>query len=357
MGVEKKREFIINTIYLLIIGAIIYITIRYALGWFLPFVVGFGIAFILKPLINFITKKLKINRKVVAGFTVLIFYATVGALFTLIIIKIFIALKEVFIRLPSIYRVNIEPLIYQLTNNVEDLLVKLDPTLIQAINEMMSSFTESLSSIISSVSSGVVSFVSSAVSLVPNFFIVVIFSIISSFFFAMDYVNITSFITNQFSPRMRSIFFDVKDYIVGTLFKFIKAYSILITITFIELSIGLSILKVENAISIALIIACVDILPVLGTGGIVIPWIFIELFMGNIALGIGLTILYVVITVIRNILEPKIVGGQIGLHPLIMLICMFVGVKLFGFLGLFALPIIVIILKNLNDNGKISIFK
>ena len=173
----------------------------------------------------------------------------------------------------------------------------------------------------------------------------------------MDYINITSFITRQFSNKSSSIIFDVKNYIVGTLFRLAKAYSILITITFVELSIGLSILKIENAVSVALIIACVDILPVLGTGGIVIPWIFIELFKGNVPLAIGLTIIYVFITVVRNILEPKIVGEQIGLHPLIMLICMFIGVKLFGFLGLFVLPIIVIILKNLNDSGKIKIFK
>lgn len=357
MNVEKKREFIINIIYLLIIGAIIYITIKYALGWFLPFVIGFGIAFMLKPLINLITKKLKINRKIVAGITVLIFYATVGALFTLILVKIFIALKDVFIKLPSMYINNIEPLIFQLSSNVEDILVKLDPTLIQAIKDMLSSIAESLGTIISKISSGVVSFVSSTVSMVPSFFIIVIFTIISSFFFAMDYVNITGFITRQFSPKISSIFFEVKNYIVGTLFKFVKAYSILMSITFIELAIGLSILRVESAISIALIIACVDILPVLGTGGIVIPWIFVELFKENIALAIGLTVIYVVITIIRNILEPKIVGEQIGLHPLIILICMFVGVKLFGFLGLFVLPIIVIILKNLNDSGKIKIFK
>ena len=90
MNVEKKREFIINVIYFLIIGAIIYITIKYALWWFLPFVIGFGIAFMLKPLINMMTKKFKVNRKIVAGVTVLGFYATVGALFTVIIVKIFI---------------------------------------------------------------------------------------------------------------------------------------------------------------------------------------------------------------------------------------------------------------------------
>ncbi|MDV4149339.1 sporulation integral membrane protein YtvI [Clostridium sp. AL.422] len=357
MNVEKKREFIINIIYLMIIGAIIYIAIKYALGWFLPFVIGFGIAFMLKPLINLITKKLRINRKVVAGLTVLIFYATVGALLTLIIVKVFIALKDLFIRLPNVYMNNIEPLFYEIAINVEEVLGRLDPSLVQGIRDMIASLAESLGTIVTGISTGVVSFISSTVSMVPSFFVIVIFTIIASFFFAMDYVNITGFIAKQFSPKVSSIFFDVKDYIVGTLFKFVKAYSMIITITFIELSIGLSILRVDNAISVALLIACVDVLPVLGTGGIVIPWIFIELFKGNVGLAIGLTIVYVVITVVRNILEPKIVGQQVGLHPLIMLICIFVGVRLFGFLGIFTLPIMVIILKNLNDSGKIKIFK
>lgn len=357
MGTEKKRDFIINVIYILIVGAVLYITLKYALGWFLPFVIGFGIAFILKPLINLITKKLKIKRKVVAGLTVLVFYATVGALFTLLLFKFGLVMKDLFIKLPSIYLNTIEPLIYELAAKVEDILVNLDPALLEAIKQAITSIADSLGSIISSVSSGAVSFITSTVSVVPSFFIILIFSIISSFFFAMDYEKITSFVIRQFSPKGREIVLDIKEYIVGTLFKIIKAYSILICITFIELSIGLSILRVESAISIALLIACVDILPVLGTGGIVIPWIFIELFKGNTALAIGLTIVYVVITVIRNILEPKIVGEQIGLHPLIMLICMFVGVKFFGVLGLFVLPIIMIILKNLNDSGKIHIFK
>ncbi|MCF0148299.1 MAG: sporulation integral membrane protein YtvI [Clostridium sp.] len=357
MNVEKKREFIINVIYFLIIAAIIYITIKYALGWFLPFVLGFGIAFMLKPLINVVTKKLKINRKLVAGLTVLIFYATVGALFTLIIVKIFIALKEVFIQLPNVYRNSIEPVIFNISNNVDIWIIKLDPSLYQTIREMISSIAESLGTIISSISAGVVTFLSAAVSMVPSFFIMLIFTIISSFFFAMDYVKVTGFITKQFSPKMRSIFFEVKDYIVGTLFKFVKAYSIIMGITFLELAIGLSILRVENSITIALLIACVDILPVLGTGGIVIPWILIEIFKGNIPFAIGLSIVYIVITVIRNILEPKIVGKQVGLHPIIMLICIFIGARLFGFIGIFVLPIIVIILKNLNDSGKIKIIK
>lgn len=169
MGVEKKREFIINTLYLLIVATIIYIAIKYGLGWFLPFVIGFGIAFILKPLINSISKKFGLNRKVVAGITVLIFYTTVGALITVLIVKLFVELKDVFIKLPNLYTTTIEPVILQLSSGFEDILIKLDPTLMQAIRDMISSLTESLGSIISSISSGVVVFISSTVTTVPTF--------------------------------------------------------------------------------------------------------------------------------------------------------------------------------------------
>lgn len=357
MDINKKKEFIIKTMYFLIIAAIVYISIKYALGWFFPFVIGFAIAFILNPIIKLISGKLKIGRGIVAFFTVLIFYTTVGVLLTLLVMKLFVSLKQVFMQLPSTYVTIIEPMIFEISSNIENILVKLDPALIETIRGVMASFTESLGSIISSVSSGVVLFISSTVSVVPSLFITLIFSIISSFFFAISYVDITSFLLRQFSPKARSIIFDIKEYIVGTLFKFIKAYFIIITITFIELSIGLTILKIENAVSVALIIACVDILPILGTGGIVIPWVIIEAFRGNIALAIGLLILYIIITVIRNIIEPKIVGEQIGLNPLIVLICIFIGLKLFGFMGLFILPIGITILVNLNKEGKIHIFK
>ena len=113
----------------------------------------------------------------------------------------------------------------------------------------------------------------------------------------------------------------------------------------------------DKAIHIAALIAVIDIMPVFGTGTVVIPWSIIELVKGNTLFAIGLAILYIIITVVHNILEPKLVGKQIGLHPLIMLICMYVGVKVFGFIGLFILPIIAAIMKYLYDNDKIHFFR
>ena len=86
-------------------------------------------------------------------------------------------------------------------------------------------------------------------------------------------------------------------------------------------------------------IAVLDILPILGTGGIMIPWAVISLVVGNVGLGLKLLLIYGIVTVVRNYVEPKIVGTQLGLHPIITLVSMFIGLRLFGFWGLFGLPV------------------
>jgi len=121
---------------------------------------------------------------------------------------------------------------------------------------------------------------------------------------------------------------------------YIKSYSLLFLLTFVELSLGFWILGVKNAVLLAVVIAIFDLMPVLGTGGIVLPWALIALIAGNWGRGIGLLVLYLVITGIRQTLEPKIVGKQIGLHPLATLMAMLLGLKLFGILGLFGIPVV-----------------
>ena len=108
---------------------------------------------------------------------------------------------------------------------------------------------------------------------------------------------------------------------------------------------------------IALLISIFDILPVLGTGGIMIPWSIISLITGDVRLGILLAIVYIVVTVIRNIIEPKIVGQQLGLHPLVTLVSMFIGVNIAGIVGLFGFPILLSLLVHLNSKGVISLYK
>ena len=110
-------------------------------------------------------------------------------------------------------------------------------------------------------------------------------------------------------------------------------------LTFAELSILFSLFGIESAVLKAALIALLDILPILGTGGIMIPWAVTSLVLGYTKLGLELLLIYGIVTVIRNYVEPKIVGTQLGLHPIITLVSMFIGLRLFGFWGLFGLPV------------------
>ena len=129
-------------------------------------------------------------------------------------------------------------------------------------------------------------------------------------------------------------------------------------ITFAILSLGLGIMGIDSFIFVAAIIAVVDLLPVLGTGTVLIPWAIIEMVVNQrILLAVGIILLYIVITITRNFLEPKIVGEQMGLHPLITLISLFCGLRLFGIIGMFGLPISLMIITKLHKEGIINVWQ
>lgn len=357
MNVEKKRMFIINFLYYAILFGLVFLVLKFCLPMVMPFVIAFVVAYLLKTPIRFLARRLGGSRKVFAILLVLLFYSTIGVFISLLWIKIFSGVQELFMMMPVIYDVHIEPFLMEIFNNIEDSFLALDSGLISTLEEMLQNFVKSLGDIISGLSMSVIGTISGMASSLPGLFINLILTIIATFFIAADYDKLTGFVVRQLSSRNSRLLMQVKKYVSGTLFVCIRSYALIMFITFAELSIGLSILGVEYSVLIALGIAVFDILPVLGTGGIMIPWTILTAIGGNLPLAAGLLILYVVITIIRNILEPKIVGSQIGLHPVITLVSMYVGVQLFGVLGLFGFPIGLSLLKHMNDNGTINIFK
>jgi predicted PurR-regulated permease PerM len=134
------------------------------------------------------------------------------------------------------------------------------------------------------------------------------------------------------------------------------SYVLISVICFIELGIGFFILDIRDAWFIALIIAIFDVFPIVGSGGILVPWGVIALIMGDPVRGIGLMVLWGVIVVVRQVVEPKIVGSQIGLHPLVTIVSMYIGLELMGGLGLIMAPIYIIVCKKLNEENIIHLY-
>ena len=142
-----------------------------------------------------------------------------------------------------------------------------------------------------------------------------------------------------------------------TLWSYTRSYAMILAITFGEIALGLSIIGVNNAFGIAILIALFDILPVVGSGLVLLPWAVFTLFSGDLGTGIGLLVLYIVVIVVRQIMEPKIVGDRVGLHPLVTLLSMVLGTYLFGGIGLLGLPITIALLHALNKQGAIHLYK
>ncbi|UPU39036.1 sporulation integral membrane protein YtvI [Erysipelothrix sp. Poltava] len=259
--------------------------------------------------------------------------------------------------MPSFYQTTLSPAIESIIVWVEGAVVNLDPDVIDIIESIGRSVVQSIDGIFKGISGGTINFITRLISSIPSVLISILIAIISSFFFTLDYQGIVSSVMGMIPIKQRTLILDIKDGLISVLGKYLRAYAKLMSLTFVELSFAFFILGIHNPVGLGFMVAIIDILPVLGTGTVMIPWFIIELIMGNTPLGIGLMITYIVITVIRNILEPKIVGDQIGLHPLATLILIYVGLKMFGFIGLFALPISATILKTLHDEGKINIFR
>ncbi len=353
---ERRREFIINTTYFAIIVLVAVVCFKYVAKWIMPFIIGFVIASMVQPMAKGLSKVTRMNRKL-AGILSLIFsYGVIVFAVWLLGAKIGGSVKDLFTKLPTYYDSNILPFLNGLVGAVDSFEARISPETLSQIYQMIENAADTLRNYVIRFSSSVLSGIAGTTAKIPFYFISFIFTILASVFISFDYKNIVAFVYRQFSPKMQEFLTDARKHIGTTALGYLRAYAIIWVMTFTELTIGLSILKIENAVGIAALIAVADILPVLGTGTVVIPWAVFALFTQNYYLCIGLVIIYVVVLVVRNFAEPKILGDQLGLNPLVTLIAIYLGYLLMGVLGMIVLPVTINIIVGLHRMGKIKIW-
>lgn len=357
MHTEKERASIIHFLYIGMILAILYFIFRYLIYYIMPFLLGFLIAFSLRPAIRKTIQCISLPHKLIALFYLLIFYGTIG--FALIILSVqgFHYLQKFLENFPYLYESQIEPAIYSLMWRLQQVYSDLDPHIVSLIQDLFIRMNSSLQSISLQLSSFFINIISNIATSLPSIFVSFFITILSSIFFTLDFTNIAMFFMRQFPHNKRTHIYQIRETFSHTILQYGKAYGKLMCITFIELSIGLLYLQVPGAIVVAFIISFFDILPILGTGTIILPWVLISFLNHQQKFAIGLLIMHLIINLIRQVIEPKLVGKQMGIHPLLMLACMFFGVKLFGFLGIFITPILLHIIQDLNAQDVLRLYK
>ncbi len=354
---EKRRDFIINTLYYALVITLVFLCFKYVAKWVMPFILGYLIALSVRPLVSGLHKLIKLNQKFCAFLVLLLTYSLIILLVWILGSKIVTSLKDLFTQLPAYYNESISPFFAKINSFIIDLTSKISPDTLTQVYSMFENFSDKVRDFIIQFSSRTVSYLANTTTKLPFFFISFIFTILSSIFISMDYDGIMEFIRHQLPTKARNFIGDTKKHLGKTLIRYLRAYVIILAITFAELSLGFSILGINNAFGVAAIIAIADIFPIIGTGGILIPWAIITLLNQNYFHGIGLIVIYLVILVVRNFTEPKIVGDQLGLNPLVTLIAIYIGYSLFSFLGMILLPVIVTILSGLHRSGKLKLWK
>lgn len=344
---ENKKDFIINVLYYALIIGIAYLFCNYLLGIFAPFLLGFLFAFIAVRIAKFVFKK---ETNLVRIISLILLYLVVIGVIALLTALGINELIEFFEQIPTLYKQYVEPVLQGIGVDINTADKNLPLEMQSEIRDTVSSLLSSIKTLVSNISSYIVGGVSGLISNTTSALIAVLTIIITSFFVAADYENIISYIESMMPKKIKSLYDEITDFLVNTVLLVAKSYGIIMFITFVELFIGLMLIGVNNFALISMITAFLDILPILGVGTILIPWFIFELIVGKTTMGIMLAVLYIIITIVRNIIEPKIVGGNLGLHPLAALFSMLVGVQLFGVIGMFGLPILISFLVKRSEN-------
>lgn len=354
---ENKKNFIMSFLYYAILIISLYFLFRYAIYYIMPFIIGFLIAFMLRPIYHKLSNITHLPEKLISALTILIFYATIGTCLIYLCIQAFYFLKDFILQMPFIYTHKIDPFLTNAISDIKLTILSSNVELYATIRQIIIACNEHLASLFSSFSLTMMNNLTSFASSVPNLVVSLVFTVTSSFIFALDIQKILYFIKYQFNDKNRKFIQHLKLYAIDSIANYFIAYGKLMMITFIELVIGLFFLDIDHVFVIAFIIALFDFFPILGTGGIMFPWALIELLSSHQKTAVGLLILQLIITLIHNIIEPKIIGNQIGVHPIIMLLCMYLGGRIFGIMGIFLMPILVQIIQNLNKHNLIHLYK
>ena len=373
--VEKRRKVLINTAYFALIFAAVFAAYRWLLPFLIPFIFAFAAAGILNRPITAIAKKTPLKRPWLSAAFVIVLVLITAVVFFLIGMEL-VETVTGFYDYSVAQLNNITDLVNDLKLWILDVTSFLPEAVRGTLHENVTLFFDNIiengfqnisidTSMInwSEILSKGSAVITGTVGKIPSLVIAIIVFMISTVFISSDYDKIKRFFIKQVKPERVQKISDAWHLGVNSLKKMIKAYCLIILITTFELTVGFYILKFIGVfdspyiIFISIAIAFIDIIPVLGTGTVLIPWSVISFITGNIGMGIGVLVLYVIILVIRQIIEPKLVAGQVGLPPIATIIAMYVGSKTLGVLGFFILPFIVILIKVYNDAGIIHVFK
>lgn len=335
MNFERIRRAAYVVALIIGVTLVAYVFMKHVFFVILPFLTAWFVAFLMRPLSMYLAPRMKIKPNIIRLFL------TVGvtvALIALVSLGVWMISREV------------KSLITKLGEGgaVEDFIARFtssDGLLGRLFGEFSDYVADGIYNITMSLLSSLGGALSSIVSLVPKVLLFVLITVISCIYFALDLERINYSVKKLLPKRIFETAVKLKDGFLKIFARYIRSYMLLMLITFAEMVAGFFILRAPYPILVAIVVAVLDLLPVIGVGTVLLPWAVWCFMLGNNALGVGLCVLFVFHSILREILEPKILGKNLGVHPILTLIILYVGYSVFGFMGLFLVPVLTVLVN------------
>lgn len=342
LDVIKKILIFLLSIFFIYIGFKISI-------FYIPFLIAFVLSLLIEPLIRFLMKKFKMRRKFSA---ILIFVIILSIIISLIIWGVITLVSEA-----TSFLENINFYFDKISQGMQNLFSRFNFDKIKLSDEITVILQDSSNNLIQTASSWLQGFLTkllNALTSIPTIGLYIVITILALYFMCTDKIYMLDQIEHHLPEKwVKNLTKHIKA-LTKALGCYLKAELKLILISFVISLIGLYIfsiigMNVKYPLMIAIGIAIVDALPIFGSGTVMVPWAIFSAFNGDIRLGVSILVLWIIMCVVRQIMEPRIVSGQIGIHPIFTLIAMYTGFRFLGFIGMFVGPIVLILLKNIYE--------
>jgi len=309
---------------------------------FMPFILALIISILIDPIVDYLAIKKNINRSAAVGLALTLVLILITLFVIFFASRLVIEMTRLYSSLPEYTK--------HFTNYGLDLMGQIRTYITN--NPLPAEANDALQSNIQLVIKGMTDVIAAMTNFffnlftsLPSFFTIIIVSGVATFFISRDKAVIAKFIYSiipkKYVRPSSLVIGEISSAVVG----FFRAQTILISITGIITIIGLYTFKIEYAVTIGMIVGFFDLLPILGPGTVLVPWAIVVLFSGNYGLSVALLVLYGVLIVVRQLIEPKILSQNLGLHPLATLISLYVGLRFIGIWGIIIGPFLVILIK------------
>ncbi len=309
----------------------------YLLGALSPFLLAVIFSIFMEPLVILFGRNGRVSRALAVSVAMLVFFGGISTILILIILRLVKELNDLYLTLPQMVAE---------TQQFIDLWVKKGVlfygTLPKSVTDNLQAFLENLTNILQHWTGELLGVLLSILSGIPSVIMIILVSLVATYFFSRDREKIARLWLGVIPPPWGLRVLEISKQVAVAFQAYVRAQFILVSIaTFLSI-VGLYIIGAEYALTIGLLVGFLDMIPVLGPGTVFVPWAIWAFVTGDILMGIKLIVLYLLVMVIRAVLEAKVVAVNLGLHPLAVLVAMFVGLKTIGIIGLVLGPMLVI---------------